>query len=292
MSDYLNIKNINDFNMKGEVFGKKIEVVVDNLTINFYQYGTDGPIIIFEPGLGAHCNFYSKFLEEFAKRGYRIIGHDRRGHGSSEGERGNGTLNDNINEIKVFLELLQEKSELENGIGLIGTSFGGVLSLWLRFAEPRVISTICHGTLIYKVKVDFKDRIMWPLVKFLALIKPNYDLSIEEFLNPDEVFEDETIKNQYLNDPLALKKIKLRLLASYLKGLKIKLNSVTTPILLLTGERDKLFPETYLQKVSKKLAGKVEIISASNAGHFLFAENVPLSVDIADTWFKKTLVNI
>jgi non-heme chloroperoxidase len=91
----------------------------DNATL-FYKDGSEGQPIVFSHGWPLSADAWDEQLLFFASRGYRVIAHDRRGHGrSSPTWSGNDmdTYADNLAE-------LIERLELKNAI-LVGHSTGG-----------------------------------------------------------------------------------------------------------------------------------------------------------------------
>ena len=64
-------------------------------------------------GLGEHVRRYARFAEAAAGRGYVVYGHDHRGHGLSEGDRGYFADEDGwqkiVEDVRVVLDHIQER---------------------------------------------------------------------------------------------------------------------------------------------------------------------------------------
>lgn len=93
----------------------------DGTTIFFKDYGPkDGPVITFSHGWPLSADAWDSQLFFFASRGYRVIAHDRRGHGrSSQPWDGN-----HMDQYADDLAELFEKLDVKDAV-LIGHSTGG-----------------------------------------------------------------------------------------------------------------------------------------------------------------------
>jgi non-heme chloroperoxidase len=110
----------------------------DNSTI-FYKDWGKGPTIVFSHGWPLNADAWDEQLFYFASNGYRVIAHDRRGHGrSSQTWQGN-----DLDTYAEDLAMLLDKLDV-NGVTLIGHSTGGgeVTRYMGKFGTGRVARAV------------------------------------------------------------------------------------------------------------------------------------------------------
>jgi len=105
----------------------------DGTSIYFKDWGT-GPAVTFSHGWPLSADAWDAQMLYLVQRGYRVIAHDRRGHGrSSQTWTGN-----NMDTYADDLAELVEKLDLKE-IAMVGHSTVGVrLNAWMRFLQPKL----------------------------------------------------------------------------------------------------------------------------------------------------------
>jgi non-heme chloroperoxidase len=110
----------------------------DGTTIYFKDWGT-GPAVVFSHGWPLNADAWDSQMMFLAERGYRVIAHDRRGHGrSSQPWRGND-MDTYADDLATLIETLDLKD-----ITQVGHSTGGgeVVRYIRRHGAKRVKKTV------------------------------------------------------------------------------------------------------------------------------------------------------
>src|ERR1019366_3216314 len=76
-------------------------------------------------GLGEHSDCYKLLAEGLSESPYQLIMSDLRGHGRSTGNRGIGTIDDYVLDIKLFHNLVKNRFK-DIPLFLLGHSMGGL----------------------------------------------------------------------------------------------------------------------------------------------------------------------
>src|SRR5688500_7835381 len=91
----------------------------DNATL-FYKDGGEGQPIVFSHGWPLSADAWDEQLLFFASRGYRVIAHDRRGHGRSSATWSGNDMDTYADNLAQLIERLELKGAI-----LVGHSTGG-----------------------------------------------------------------------------------------------------------------------------------------------------------------------
>src|SRR3954454_23374744 len=93
--------------------------VKDGTTIYYKDWGK-GPVVTFSPGWPLNADAWDGQMLFFAQNGFRVVAHDRRGHGrSSQASEGND-MNGYADDLAAVIETLNLKD-----VTLVGHSTGG-----------------------------------------------------------------------------------------------------------------------------------------------------------------------
>lgn len=246
------------------------------LKLNIHKFfpneGETDKIIIAIQGLGGHGAYFES-LEPLVEEGYTILAPDLRGHGKSEGRRGDiASFNLYLKDIKEILDsdLTKDKKE----VWMLGESMGASLA-----------------ALFLKKYPDYQSRfegviLVAPIIK--PLIKPSLK-EISQFLigtllpgfpiistrGREEIGCREHVFNDHMRaDELFIEKISSRfsLLLSRLSLLQIhRVQNISIPLLVIGGEKDKVTDSTKMKlfiNKQKHQDNHVQIIQS--AYHCLF----------------------
>jgi len=93
--------------------------VKDGTTIYYKDWGS-GPVVTFSHGWPLNADAWDVQLHFLAENGFRVIAHDRRGHGRSSQAWSGNDMNGYADDLAALIESLDLK-----GITLIGHSTGG-----------------------------------------------------------------------------------------------------------------------------------------------------------------------
>lgn len=196
-------------------------------------------VICLVHGLGEHCGRYDHVAAAFNKSGFAFVAYDQRGHGKSDGKRGDVHSYDQLlDDLRTVIDQIKKQYD-KVPLFLYGHSMGGnVVSSFLLKRD--------HG--------DIRAAIITSPWFTLAFDPPRWQLSIGKLilklapglvqsnkLNPNELSNDQQVGVDYKNDPLVHDKISPRLFfAIHDMGLVAIKNArdLEIPVLVVHGTKD------------------------------------------------------
>ncbi len=190
-------------------------------------------------GLGEHIGRYEDAGRTLMSMEYSVCGFDLRGHGASDGKRGD------IEDFSVFLSDIRDfcefvKSFYEEKLFILGHSFGGLLALLYLTGFPEGIT----GAVISNPILKFKMRIPPYKLALGNLLKGIYpSLSFSNGIKAEELSRDKEIVKSYKEDALVHDRISARLFFQMLReieSLKASTEHFKTPLLLLLSGDDRI----------------------------------------------------
>jgi len=266
------------------------------LHLDIYDNQNSGKnTIIFIHGTSVYSRFYAEFCYCLYREGYRVIALDLIGHGLSEGKRGHFTLQKftkNVYDVTSYAI-----NKFGENIVVIGSSLGGITTLYCAANDDRLKGAICHNAAILNekahkriVKVKGFFKYLKPLVPSLSRILPTFRLSVFLYLDFNKLAKSEYLDkiDIILNDPLLSSKYTLKALRSQMKeSLKKPIESIEIPVMIINGDDDFLFSVEYMKEIYDRLNckhKKLEIIK--NASHLIFHENINETIKKIIQWLS------
>lgn len=256
--------------------------------------------IIFIHGTAVYSRFYAEFLYGLFKLGYRIVALDLPGHGLSGGNRGHFNMEELVGSIYDVVSYAID--QFPGKYILLGSSLGGIATLYAIANDPRLHAGICMNAAILNekahkeiVKVKGFYKVLKPFVPLFAKILPSLRLSVWIYLDPKLlVKKEESLKviDVLLSDPLITSKYTLKSLATQMTSAPVKkIEEIETPIMLINGSNDVLFSTSFIEKIYNRLERSrnkaFEIIP--NSSHLIFNENIGECLSRINNWIKKAL---
>src|SRR5207302_10405291 len=112
--------------------------VKDGTTIYYKDWGK-GPVVTFSHGWPLNSDAWDGEMLFLAQRGFRVVAHDRRGHGRSTQTSVGNDMNGYADDLAAVIEALDLK-----GITLVGhsTDGGGVARYIGRYGRKRVAKAV------------------------------------------------------------------------------------------------------------------------------------------------------
>ena len=255
--------------------------------------------VIFLHGTSVYSKFYAEFLYALHQKGYRVIAPDLPGHGRSEGRRGHFTMKEFCATVyDVASYVIKNYGET---IVVMGSSLGGITTLYAVANDTRIKAGICHNAAIFNegahkkiVRVKGIYKVLKPLVPFFARILPTLRISVWVYLDPYKLVQPENKKwlekidlllaDQLLSDKYTLKSILTQMRAP----LAHPAETIETPIMIINGSDDVLFSVEYMKEILDRLAKsqnkKLEIIP--NSAHLILQVNREESLKRITEWLQ------
>jgi len=253
--------------------------------------------IMFLHGTSVYSRFYSEFLYNLFRKGYRIIAPDMMGHGLSEGIRGHFTMKQFEKTVYDVNSYVIENYDKKNC--LMGSSLGGINTLYSVAYDNRFKGAICHNTAIFNEKAYKKIinlhgvlKLLIHLVPVAAKIVPKLKLSTTLYLDFDNLAKTERVLeriNLLLKDPLISLKYTFKALRTQMRDpLLIPIEEIKVPIMIINGTEDVLFTVEYMSEIYNRLTCEnksLEILDG--ASHLIFQENIQDVLTRIIPWLEK-----
>jgi len=205
-----------------------------NINSNIVQSGKGVPVILIH-GLGGNLTSWDVVAGQLEKR-FRVIRYDLRGHGHSDNPPGPWSLDDFVGDLKnITKQLFLEKCHL------VGFSLGGLISQGFTLKYPDMLGKLVIVSAVAG-RTDQERHKVIERVKNLENgdLDTNIELAMERWFSP-------AFRNDH---PERVKKRLDDLMANdpqgYLNAYRVfghgdlaeKLNRITCPTLIMTGEDD------------------------------------------------------
>jgi alpha-beta hydrolase superfamily lysophospholipase len=166
-------------------------------------------------GLGEHIGRYAAFAQRLAAAGWHVVGHDQRGHGASDGERGRiGDAQVLLADVANVMDHFRSGALAQGRQVLLGHSLGGVVAArfvaegqrgevarWWRHVDALVLSSPALDPGMSAVQ-----KLLLAVVGPLA---PNLRLS--NGLKPEWISRDPAVVQAYRTDPQVHDRVSPRL---------------------------------------------------------------------------------
>lgn len=263
------------------------------LNIDIHEVSKDAPTIVFVPGTSVYGLCYAELLYEIGKKGYNIVALDPRGHGRSEGSRGDYSIEELMDDVEQVVRFA--KNRFNNKVSLMGSSQGGIVCFYLAAKDIEVDSIICQNfaDLAWEethtiARYPKLAKIGRPLIRALGKAFPKLKVSTLSYLDL------KSIKIKYfgnlhhfiVDDPFAITKISLRAARSLVKAKLAKpVEEINIPLFVFQGDKDIVFPLDYTKKLYQKLTCPKQMRTYPNCDHAIMVENVDLIKDDMIAWF-------
>ena len=243
--------------------------------------------IVFQPGSGAHARVYFLMAGLFARRGYNVLAIDRPGHGLSDGERGDCTIDQAIAASAAAITEASARWPLP--VVLMGSSMGGLLTVFGLLRGLRPDLAVAHNFVYPGKLASFRLRARW-IRKYRR--KP---YALTELVHNFEKLSTDPAVIDYMTartDPAAAWELSPRSVASMF-GFNTKAPATAPPLLLISGAEDSAIP-AWATRFFTWWSGLVdydyEVIPG--AGHLLFHDHLDASVPLIANWLKRRLATL
>ena len=202
-------------------------------------------VVIIVHGIHEHSGRYAPVGTWLATAGFAAYAADHRGHGKSDGRRGNiERMALIVDDLDRFVRFAVERHP-GTPVFMVGQSLGGLIALqWA--TEPRATGpgVLLDGLVVSgaAVEVMVGSALQRRLAGVLSALVP--DLPVAELAADQKISRDPEVVRAYRDDPLVHRgKIKARTGAEILAtmvALPARLPRLSVPLLLLHGTEDRI----------------------------------------------------
>lgn len=266
------------------------------LHLDVIEKGRARPTVVFMPGTNAYALLYGEFLAALADHGYNVVGFDPRGHGRSEGARGSYTVPELVSDLRAAVEYA--RGRFGDPVAVAGSSQGGIVCFYLAAAGDPVASAICHNLAdlgdprsVRLTRWPSLSRALKPWVLRAARVLPEWKVPLSLYLD----LEAEPVKflgsaaNVAREDPLFVPYIRLRAMASLAsEPLPCPVEEVRTPVMILHGERDTIFPLDYVEGIHARLTCRKSLQVHAGLPHYLVVDYLEEILPGILRWLRET----
>ena len=251
--------------------------------------------LVFVPGTNAYALMYGQALSAMLDRGLNVVGLDPRGHGASDGRRGSYTLTELLDDLDRAIAHARQRFGGPIFVG--GSSQGGIAAFYTAAERRDLAGAVCHNIAdlgapdrVRLSRLEPVGRMAEPLVRGLARLLPELPVPMTVYLDlaREPVIGLGNARDALYGDPALYPCVRLRALAS-LSGtpLPVPVDAITTPVLVLHGGGDTLFPTDYVEGLYRRLPGDRHGFRLyPGLPHYLVVDHVDAWIDDVVDWMR------
>lgn len=272
-------------------------VISDGLKIHVdvFEYDPYAPTIVFIPGTAIYALCYGELLYKLGMSGYNVIGFDPRGHGQSEGVRGDYTISEIMKDAENVITYAINR--FNNKVSLMGSSQGGIVAFYMAAKDERLNSVVCQNFADLAAPETLQLARHPRLFKYLKLliakaggVIPSAQIPITAYIDLDKIPVKYfgSAKSFMESDPLALKSVSLRALQSLAHTEMAKpVDQIKVPVMVLQGTADSIFPVSYTQAIFDKLTCQKKLSLFPDRSHAVLHEDTERVVPEVIGWLHE-----
>lgn len=254
----------------------------------------DAPTVVFIPGTAIYALCYAEFLYKLHLRGFNVVGFDPRGHGRSEGARGDYSVEELMRDTHSAISYASNK--FNTNVSLMGSSQGGIVALYMAAKDTRLKGVVCQNFADLTAPDASKltrfprlSRYLRPIMTNFGGIMPNTPIPINAYLDLElvKVRNFGNMKNFLDQDPLALHHVSFRALQSLATtALPKPLHEIEIPVMVFQGTADSIFSVEFTQNIYDQLECKKHFELFDGHDHAIMAEAPDLIMPPIVRWLE------
>ncbi|GGC08686.1 hypothetical protein GCM10011352_38770 [Marinobacterium zhoushanense] len=260
----------------------------DGIHCEYYHHADSAPLILFLPGIGTYCELYAELLASLSAKGFNVVGVDPRGHGYSDGRRGEYTVEQSICDLERVVTALQPRS---NGrVGVYGYSIGAMLAVALAERDERISAVLCGTLLLTEVPPDILHQFGWFWTWGTAQVFPSLRLPLRSFIDYDALLAGNPAGEAINDDHRVVFDYPLRTLSSlFTHRAGVTKQRYDFRAAIIQGEHDEVLPLDYTQRVLAALEHPFELLAVPGEGHMIPWDNPRRLTALTADWFQRAL---
>ena len=251
--------------------------VKDGTTIYYKDWG-EGPVIMFSHGWPLNSDAWDNQLLFFAQNGFRVVAHDRRGHGRSSQPWDGNEMNTYAEDLASVIETLDLKD-----ITMVGHSTGGgeVARYIGRDGTERVAAAVLIGAVPTMAKtaanpeglpIEVFDGLRSGLAKDRSQFYKDFALTFYGANRPGATVSEGTLDQFWLQSMQAGLKNAYDCIKAFSEtDFTEDLKKFDVPTLILHGEDDQIVPINDSAKKSVQLIKGAKSIFYPGRPHGVFS---------------------
>ena len=232
-------------------------ISANGLKIYYREWGAGRPLILMHGATDTHV-FWDPFIPAFSER-YRVIALDNRGHGRTINPEPNLTYPMMADDLAGLIKALDLESPL-----IFGYSDGGQAALDLGIRYPDLVGALVIGGVWFQFSKYYQDAISSS--GFISPGEVNYE--IFEKQAPEDW--EERLRTAHHDTRSEYPRILLSMLARLwwtpLEYTDEDFQKITSPVLILVGDKDDVIPLEETQELAGKIP-QAELVVIPGAGH-------------------------
>ncbi len=251
--------------------------------------------MVFMPGTNAYAMLYGEYLAAVADRGFNVVGFDPRGHGRSTGRRGSYTVPELMADMRAALRYARQR--FGDPVYLSGSSQGGIVAFYLAAEGAPVAGVVCHNIAdladpasLCLTNIPNISRIAKPFMPLLARAFPEWPVPMPWYIDManEPIRALGNSRDLLKQGPLLVPYIRVKGLASLsAEPLPAPVETIRTPVFVVHGGRDRIFPQHYVQGIYNRLTCNKEWLLLEDAHHYVMFDEVPRVVGPICDWMLR-----
>lgn len=241
------------------------------------------------PGLGFHTFEYERVQSLLAREGLASLALDYRGHGRSDGRRGDWTLELLVDDARAAVDWVLAESS--RSVVVLGNSLGAMVAVATANVEPRVAAVVASNCPA-RVGDFLMNRPRRALLALAEVVSRAYPLrvSVDHFYSYADLIDDPRLVERIAGDP-AIRRARRLSVAAYRAlvdwdGAR-EVAKLGKPLLLVQGTRDRLQPAQQTDALFAA-AREPKARVCLDAGHVPTLERPDALVDEVLGWLTET----
>lgn len=247
--------------------------------------------VVFVHGLGDHVRRSTPLGGGLAAAGFNAVLVDRRGHGLSEGRRGDASLEDDLATCEAAIA--HARRRFGAPVVLMGDSLGGITSWYLLTREPDVEAVVCHCISHPDEHHDPAARWKSPLIRAFARVAPTLPIPVTQIADYSQVAL-EPLTSRYFSDridPLFNFTVSMRSVASYTRFVpRLPWERVEIPVLVTIGAEDRMVSQAHTERcLARAKPPNTTYVVHPGMGHQLYLDHLDAALPAVVEWLRSVV---
>lgn len=266
-------------------------VAQDGATVYWQEWLPDGEpraTMVLIHGLGEHSGRWDHWARRFADEGIAVFSMDNRGHGKTEGTRGDMRMPDAVADVgELVAEARNRYPELP--VVIYGHSLGGLITLTYTLENhPDIVAQVASAPALDSELRE--QKVKFAVANLLGGVAPG--IVIPTGLDSEGISRDPAVVAAYNNDPLVHDKGSVGLAKQTFAAMDTMMEqtSFPAPLLIIHGTDDRLTVPEASRTLVDQASGDITLIEYEGMYHE--PHNEPEKDDVfADimNWLNKYL---